>query len=349
MDRDEFYMRRCLQLAERGAGHVSPNPMVGAVLVCDGSIIGEGYHRRFGEAHAEVNAVNSVKDTSLLSRSTLYVSLEPCSHYGKTPPCAELIIRKKIPRVVVGCLDPFEKVSGRGIEMLRSAGVEVVTGVLEKECRYLNRFFMFAQTNRRPYVILKWAQSADGYIDKKRDVLDPAEVFSSPVTKAFVHKLRAEVDAICVGTNTARLDNPSLSVRCWCGKNPIRIIFDRRSVLPKSLNLFIDGLPTGVLTETAAADFGNVRFWRSGMENPSLENWLDILSGHGIQSLLVEGGALLLQSFIDCGCWEEARVEISEKSIGDGVAAPRLCGMPVDTQNFDKTKICYFRNENRCR
>ncbi len=345
MDRDEFYMRRCLQLAARGAGHVSPNPMVGAVVVCNGRIIGEGYHRCCGEAHAEVNAINSVKDESLLSCSTLYVSLEPCSHYGKTPPCAELIIRKQIPRVVVGCLDPFEKVSGRGIRMLRSAGIEVVTGILEEECKDLNRFFMFAQIRKKPYVILKWAQSADGYIDRKRDEREQAETFSSPVTTAFVHKLRSEVDAICVGTGTARLDNPSLNVRRWSGKNPLRIIFDRQRILPEYLNLFTDGLPTRVLTEADAEDFGNIQFWKSGVKNPSLENWLKVLSEHGIQSLLVEGGASLLQSFIDDGCWNEARVEVSEKKIGNGVTAPVLSGLSADIRNFDGTKIYRFMNK----
>lgn len=345
MFRDEFYMRRCLQLARRGAGQVSPNPMVGAVLVCDGCIIGEGYHRRCGEAHAEVNAINAVKDDSLLSRSTLYVSLEPCSHYGKTPPCAELIIRKNIPRVLVGCLDPFEKVSGRGVRMLRSAGIEVVTGILEQECKDLNRFFMFAQIRKTPYVILKWAQSADGYIDRKRDEREPAETFSSPVTATLVHKLRSEVDAICVGTGTARLDNPSLNVRRWSGKSPLRIVFDRQRVLPAYLKLFTDGLPTRVLTEVEAENFGNVQFWKSDVKKLSLESWLKILFEHGIQSLLVEGGASLLQSFINEGCWNEARIEVSEKRIRDGVAAPLLSGFPSHIQSFDETKICCFLNK----
>lgn len=345
MERDQFYMRRCLQLARRGTGYVSPNPMVGAVVVCRDRIIGEGYHRRCGEAHAEVNAIGAVQDERMLSCSTLYVSLEPCAHYGKTPPCAELIIRKKIPRVVVGCLDPFEKVSGRGVQLLRDAGVEVVIGVLEKECLELNRFFMFAQKHRKPYVVLKWAQSADGYIDRKRTTAaEPAERFSTPVSTTMVHRLRSEVDAICVGEGTARLDNPSLTVRHWSGKNPLRIVFDRNQTLPQTLHLFTDGLPTWVLTETDAEDFGNVRFLKSEIKNPTLSNWLDILALHRIQSLLVEGGGKLLQRFIDEGCWNEARVEVSEKMVGNGVKAPKLVNLPIEIWPLDKTSIYCFRN-----
>ncbi len=347
MDRDQFYMRRCLQLARRGAGYVSPNPMVGAVVVCQDRIIGEGYHRCCGEAHAEVNAIGAVQDERLLSRSILYVSLEPCAHYGKTPPCAELIIRKKIPRVVVGCLDPFEKVSGRGVQLLRDAGIEVVTGVLEKECLQLNRFFMFAQKHRKPYVVLKWAQSADGYIDRKRvTAAEPAERFSTPVSETMVHRLRSEVDAICVGAGTVCLDNPSLTVRCWSGKNPLRIVFDRNHTLPRTLHLFADGLPTWVLTETDAADFGNVRFLKSEIKHPALSDWLSLLASHQIQSLLVEGGGKLLQRFIDEGCWNEARVEVSEKTIGSGISAPKLNRFPEEIHPLDTAWIYGFRNPN---
>ena len=214
MQIEEKFMARCLELARHGAGHTAPNPMVGAVIVRDGAIIGEGFHRRCGEAHAEVNAIASVEDEALLRESTIYVSLEPCSHYGKTPPCAELIIRKRIPRVVVGCLDPFPEVSGRGVRMLREAGIEVLTGVMEKEARQLNKAFMTFQTQKRPYVTLKWAESADGFIDKARtDRTEPPVVFSNPVTSVRVHKMRAESAAILIGKHTALLDNPSLTVR----------------------------------------------------------------------------------------------------------------------------------------
>ena len=238
---EEKYMARCIELAKGGRGNVSPNPMVGAVVVHKGRIIGEGFHRKCGEAHAEVNAIASVKDESLLKDSTIYVSLEPCSHYGKTPPCAELIIRKGIPRVVVGCLDPFPEVSGRGVRMLREAGVEVVTDVMEEEARALNKAFMTLQTKGRPYIILKWAQSEDGFIDRLRmDVLEPVTV---------VHKLRSEVAAIMVGTRTALLDNPSLNVRHWSGNSPVRVVLDRRLVIPDSYRLLDGSLRTLIFTE----------------------------------------------------------------------------------------------------
>ena len=229
MTKDELYMSRALQLAVNGVGYTSPNPMVGAVIVCDDKIIGEGYHRQCGEAHAEVNAVNSVRDKSLLKRSTIYVTLEPCSHWGKTPPCSKLIIESGIPNVVVGMTDPYKEVSGRGINMLREAGVDVKVGVLENECVALNKGFLSAQWNKRPYVMLKWAQSADGFIDVLREPgsdIAPV-VISDKLNSVYVHKLRAEYDAIMVGTNTAIKDNPKLNVRRWDGKNPVRVLVDR--------------------------------------------------------------------------------------------------------------------------
>ena len=245
---DERYMLRCLQLAALGQGHVSPNPMVGAVAVCEDRIIGEGYHIRCGDFHAEVNAIRAVRNPELLKKSTLYVSLEPCSHYGKTPPCAQLIIDKQIPRVVIGCADPFKEVSGRGIRMLREAGIQVKVGVLEQECRYLNRFFITAQEKRRPYVLLKWAQSADGFLDRRRRAGEPPSVISNEVTRAFVHRLRAETDAVLVGTNTALLDNPSLTVRDWCGRNPLRLFVDKELKTPSSSHLLSDPVKTVVFT-----------------------------------------------------------------------------------------------------
>ena len=224
--KEEKYMQRCIELAGNGLCNVSPNPMVGAVIVCDGKIIGEGYHIRCGEAHAEVNAIRSVKDESLLERSTIYVSLEPCSHYGKTPPCADLIIEKKIPRIVIGCQDPFSKVAGRGIQKLRDAGREVIVGVLEAECRQLICKFITFHTFHRPYITLKWAESQDGFIDLNRTAGNPVKL-STPLTSMIVHKKRSESDAIMVGTRTALLDNPSLTVRNWYGKNPIRIVLDK--------------------------------------------------------------------------------------------------------------------------
>lgn len=245
---DEKYMRRCIQLARNGICHAAPNPMVGAVIVRDGKIIGEGYHVRCGEGHAEVNAIASVKDESLLKDATIYVSLEPCSHYGKTPPCADLIIRKGIPRVVVGCVDPFSLVAGRGIQKLRDAGIEVTVGVLEKECRELIRAFVTFNLKKRPYITLKWAQSADGFLDIRREDGNAVRL-STPLSTLAVHKMRAEQKAILVGRRTALLDNPSLTVREWYGQNPLRLVIDRQLTLPSHLHLFDGSTPTLVFTE----------------------------------------------------------------------------------------------------
>ena len=245
---EEKYIKRCIQLAKNGLCNVAPNPMVGAVIVYDGRIIGEGYHIRCGEAHAEVNAIRSVKDTSLLKRSTIYVSLEPCSHYGKTPPCADLIIEKQIPRIVIGCQDPFSEVSGRGIKKLREAGREVIVGMLEQECKQLIHRFITLNTLHRPYITLKWAESADHFIDKERTDGTPV-VLSSPLSSMLVHKKRAENDAIMVGRRTAILDNPSLTVRNWYGKDPVRIVLDRRLSLPTSLHILDGNIATLNFTE----------------------------------------------------------------------------------------------------
>ena len=256
---EEKYMLRCIQLAQNGLCNAAPNPMVGAVIVCDGKIIGEGYHVRCGEAHAEVNAIRSVKDTSLLKRSTIYVSLEPCSHYGKTPPCADLIIEKQIPRIVIGCRDPFSKVAGRGIQKLKDAGREVIVGVLETECRQLIRRFITFHTLRRPYITLKWAESSDRYIDYSRTDGKPV-ILSSLLTSMLVHKKRAEHSAILVGTRTAELDNPGLNVRHWYGCSPVRIVLDRQQKLSPNLHLFDGSVPTLVFTEAPHAPLPNVEY-----------------------------------------------------------------------------------------
>lgn len=258
---EEKYMARCIELARGGEGNTAPNPMVGAVIVHKGKIIGEGFHRKCGEAHAEVNAVASVWDEALLRDSTIYVSLEPCSHYGKTPPCAELIIRKGIPRVVVGTLDPFPEVSGRGVRMLREAGIEVVTGVLEEEARALNPAFMTFQIRKRPYVYLKWAQSADGFMDIRReDASVPSVLLSSAETLRRVHRLRSEVAAIMVGTRTALLDNPSLTVRHWAGRSPVRVVLDRTLKLPVGSHLLDGAVPTLVFTAVEVESRPNVEY-----------------------------------------------------------------------------------------
>lgn len=326
--RDERYMRRCIQLARLGEQGAAPNPMVGAVVVCDGRIIGEGYHRKCGGPHAEVNAIASVRDEAMLHRSTIYVSLEPCAHYGKTPPCADLIISKGIPRVVVGCVDPFAKVNGLGIKKLRDAGVEVKVGVLDEECRRLNRRFITFHSMQRPWITLKWAQSADGFIDVLREASQPAAHLSTPVTSILVHRLRARRQAILVGTNTALMDNPTLNTRLWPGANPLRLVIDRHHRLPDTLHLQDGSQPTHVYTEE------------------SLSEILADLYQQGIQSLIVEGGAKLLQSFINQGLWDEARVETSPVQLGNGVAAPTLSGaFSVQTEQIDGNEIALYERQ----
>lgn len=324
---DELFMRRALQLARCGAGSTSPNPMVGAVIVCDGRIIGEGYHIRAGEPHAEVNAVNSVKecDRCMLERSTIYVTLEPCSHYGKTPPCCDLIIACGIARVVIAVTDSNNQVNGRGIERMRAAGIDVAVGLLETESRRLNEAFFAYHQKKRPYVTLKWAQSADGFIDKKRTGGKPLKI-SNGMSRVAVHKLRAAHDAILVGTHTALLDNPSLDVRLWAGRSPLRLVIDRKGVLPSGLNLFDGRCPTVVFTESLRDCFGkNIKqvLLQPGLD--AIAQILDWLYTRRINSLLVEGGSCLLQSFIDSGMWDSARVETNPLlQIGDGIPAPRL-------------------------
>lgn len=303
---NEKWMHRCLQLARCGRMGAAPNPMVGAVIVYKGRIIGEGYHIRCGEAHAEVRAIGSVRpaDRDFLKDSTIYVSLEPCAHYGRTPPCAELIVRTGIPRVVVGCVDPFARVSGRGIDILRKAGVEVTVGVLEEECLELNRRFITAQTKGRPYITLKWAVSADGFLDAWREgPFDEAEKptqaaqLSTSYSLVAVHHLRATNQAILVGHNTLRLDRPSLTVRHWSGNDPLRVVLG---------TVGESELPSGFV---AYADINTM---------------LDALHEQGIQSLLVEGGAQTIQSFIDRGLWDEAREELSTRLLGCGVPVPKM-------------------------
>ena len=322
MTNDEKYMMRCIQLAQNGKLGAAPNPMVGAVVVCDGRIIGEGYHAKCGEAHAEVNAINSVKDESLLHRSTLYVSLEPCAHYGKTPPCAKLIVSKGIPKVVIGCQDPFSKVAGKGIEILKQAGCEVVVGVLEKACQDLNKAFFTVQLKHRPFITLKWAQSADGYMDVERNDGEPVKL-SSPLTQLIAHKRRAEHQAIIVGTQTARLDNPSLNVRDWCGPQPLRIVIDKNLTLPRHLHLFDGSQPTLVVTEKNETIAGAMTL-QVDFNQSILPQLMEELQRRNIQSLLVEGGSKLLQSFIDEGLWDEAYVEHCPQVLGHGILSPSL-------------------------
>lgn len=347
---EEKYMRRCIELAGNGLCNVAPNPMVGAVIVCDGRIIGEGYHIRCGEAHAEVNAIRSVKDESLLKRSTIYVSLEPCSHYGKTPPCADLIIEKQIPRIVIGCQDPFSEVAGRGIRKLRDAGREVVVGVLEEECKQLIRRFITFNTLHRPYITLKWAESADGFIDKERTDGKPV-ILSSPLTSMLVHKKRAENDAIMVGRRTAMLDNPSLTVRNWYGRNPIRIVVDRTLSLSPDLQLFDGSVPTLVFTEKGQPEKKeekkNLTYIPIDFSHHPLPQMMQELFQRKVQSLLVEGGSQLLQSFIDNDLWDEAFIEKSPVRLHSGVKAPEICDkFSYVTEEYFSRPIRHYTRRN---
>lgn len=344
---EEKYMRRSIQLAQNGLCNSAPNPMVGAVIVCDGKIIGEGYHIRCGEAHAEVNAIRSVKDTSLLKRSTIYVTLEPCSHYGKTPPCADLIIEKQIPRIVIGCQDPFSKVAGRGIQKLKDAGREVIVGVLEQECKYLIRRFITFHTQRRPYITLKWAESVDKFIDICRTEGAPV-ILSNPLTSMLVHKKRAEHNAIMIGTHTAKLDNPSLNVRYWQGRSPVRIVIDRTLSLPPDLHLFDGSTPTLVFTEATQAPGLNIEYLTIDFQQDILPQMMGILYSRGLQSLLVEGGSLLLQSFIDTGLWDEIFVEEAPISLYSGVKSPKISDkIPYATeQSFSRSFRHYTAERN---
>ena len=320
----EIYMHRCLELAKQGAGFVAPNPMVGAVLVYDDKIIGEGFHQHFGHAHAEVNCINTVKedDKKFINQSTLYVSLEPCAHHGKTPPCADLIIKNKIPKVIVGCRDPFSKVDGKGIEKLLSAGVEVVQNVLEKECIELNKRFFIFHTKSRPYIILKWAQSNNHKIANA----DYSKVFiSNECTNRIVHKWRSKEAAIMVGTKTALMDNPSLNVRLWNGPNPIRITIDKDLSLPSSLTLFNGEIKTIVFNNIKNEEKNNLIYYKMNDEKYLTKQIVDALFKLNIQSVLIEGGTKLLQSFINEKLWDEARVIINEELIiNNGLNAPEL-------------------------
>lgn len=323
MRTDEIYMRRCLQLARNGEYYVAPNPMVGAVLVSkDGAIVGEGWHEQYGGPHAEVNCFRDAEkrgarivgtEPDRYRDCTLYVSLEPCSHYGKTPPCANLIVEKGVGKVVVGCMDPNPKVSGRGVAILREAGIEVETGVLEAECRELNKRFLCLQEKKRPYVIVKWAQTEDGFLDGFREIpkagmakTEPLQI-STEETKKLVHKMRAENMAILVGSNTALLDDPHLTTKHWPGRNPARILLDRRGRVPKTARIFSPDAETIVYRE-----------------NTDWEFVLSDLGRRGIHSLIVEGGSKVLETVLSSGIYDEIHVEVAPIQIGEGVAAPKI-------------------------
>ncbi|MBX3238575.1 MAG: bifunctional diaminohydroxyphosphoribosylaminopyrimidine deaminase/5-amino-6-(5-phosphoribosylamino)uracil reductase RibD [Chitinophagaceae bacterium] len=344
-------MERCLQLAKAAVGKTAPNPMVGAVLVYNGRIIGEGYHGQYGAPHAEVKSLRSVRETDrqFIAQSTLYVSLEPCVHFGKTPPCADLIIKERIPQVVVGCRDPFPAVNGKGIERLEAAGIQVEISELEAECRELNKRFFLFHTQHRPYIILKWAETANGFIGHFGG---QRLLISNEYTNRLVHRWRGEEAAILVGTHTALLDNPSLTTRLWPGKNPLRVVIDRELSLPGTLGIFDGAAPTLVFNryKNTLEDFRNpgfdqrpVQYYQVTTDVSLVQQMLHALYHLDIQSLLVEGGAGTLQSFIDEQCWDEARVITNTTlRITEGVRAPKLENSKVFGEQKVMTDLIRF-------
>jgi diaminohydroxyphosphoribosylaminopyrimidine deaminase/5-amino-6-(5-phosphoribosylamino)uracil reductase len=323
----EKYISRCIDIAKNGLGATAPNPMVGCVIVHDSNIIGEGYTSPYGGAHAEVNAISSVKDKSLLKEATLYVTLEPCSHFGKTPPCSNLIIDHGIKNVVIGCVDDNEKVSGQGIAKLKEAGCNVTVGVLENVCKeHHKRFFTF-QNKKRPYIILKWAETSDGFIAPLHKKVKQPVWITNQYSRQLVHKWRAEEQAILIGTNTVLEDNPSLTTRDWKGKHPIRIVLDKNKTLSKDFKVFDDNTKTILINESSADDICN------------------LLYKANINSVIVEGGAKTLQLFINSGLWDEARVFIGQSDFREGIKAPKCKGKLIDKQQLlDDTLKIYVNN-----
>ncbi len=344
MNLDEKYMQRALQLAKLGGVSVSPNPLVGAVIVHQNEIIGEGYHQKFGEAHAEVNAVNSVKDKSLLPESTIYVTLEPCSHFGKTPPCTDLLVRSQFNRVVIAQIDPFSEVSGRGIEKLRNAGIQVDCGILEAEAKELNKRFITFHTKKRPFVTLKWAQTSDGFMDRDRSEQNQTGInwISQPETQVITHQLRTSEQAILVGWRTVQNDNPSLTARAFAGTNPIRIVVDPQLQAPQNAVLFTDGLKTIVLNGKEEKELGSVQYVK--LENFTPESILSKLHELQISSVIIEGGAFTLTQFIESGLWDEALVIVGEHAFKSGMKAPVLPKMVNRPIPFGKDLLNYYHN-----
>jgi diaminohydroxyphosphoribosylaminopyrimidine deaminase/5-amino-6-(5-phosphoribosylamino)uracil reductase len=335
LNTNEYYIKRCLQIAKNGLGSTQPNPMVGAVIVHKNNIIGEGYTSPYGGPHAEVNAINAVKDKTLLSKSTLYVTLEPCSHFGKTPPCSDLIVKHKIPKVVIGCVDDNPEVAGKGITKLKNSGCHVIVGVLEKECKtHHKRFFTF-HNKKRPYIILKWAETRDGFIaPKSKDEQKPVWI-TNKYSRQLVHKWRAEEQSILVGTNTVIEDNPSLTVRDWTGKHLIRIVLDKKNSLSSSLNVFNN------ITETIRITNSHIDF-----NQPIATQICKLLHKKSINSVIIEGGAKTLQAFINENLWDEARIFTGNAEFNNGIKAPKLNGtLNIETSILDDILRIYTRVE----
>ncbi|GGF34875.1 bifunctional diaminohydroxyphosphoribosylaminopyrimidine deaminase/5-amino-6-(5-phosphoribosylamino)uracil reductase RibD [Echinicola rosea] len=340
---DEKYMLRALELAELGRGHVSPNPMVGCVIVHEDTIIGEGYHMKYGGPHAEPNAVNSVKEQKLLKEATVYVTLEPCAHYGKTPPCAILLAEKQVKKVVIAAVDSNPLVGGKGIKILQDTGIEVLTGILERPARRLNKRFFTSIEKKRPYVILKWAQTLDGFIARPNY---DSKWISNSYSRQMVHKWRAEEDAIMVGTKTAHFDDPKLNVRDWQGEPPLRIVLDKQLTLDKNLHLFDQSIPTICYNLVKDETVNNLAYVKL-KEHFGIEDILSDLHHRKVQSVIIEGGSYLLQKFIQSELWDEARVFTGNKTFKSGISAPKL--KQIATEKYDIMGDCleiFEKNES---
>ena len=341
----EYYIKRCLEISKQGIGTTRPNPSVGAVLVVDNKIIGEGFTSPYGGNHAEVNAISSVKNDEDLKKATMYVTLEPCSHYGKTPPCADLIVKSGIKKVVIGCLDVNEIVAGRGIERLQNEGCEVVVGVLEKECKaHHKRFFTF-HSKKRPYIILKWAQTQDGFIaPKNRDKQAPVWI-TQKVSRQLVHKWRSEEHSILVGTTTILDDNPSLDVRSWSGENPLRIVIDKDLTIPKDLKVYDGSVKTIFINQKITTNNENLFFEKINFSKPIALEICKVLFKHKVQSLIVEGGGKTIQTFIDENLWDEARVFSGLVNFKEGTKAPILEGPFLNEENLMGDSLKTYIND----
>ncbi len=344
-------MYRCLELAKQGQENVAPNPMVGAVIVHNNKIIGEGFHQKYGEAHAEVIAINSVKDKSLLKDSTIYVSLEPCAHHGKTPPCADLIVKHQIPRVVVSTIDPFSEVAGKGIDILKKGGSEVTLGILEKESLDLNkRFFTFHQ-QKRPYIILKWAETADGFIDIIRNDNSAASPnwITGDYEKQLVHKWRSHETAILIGTNTAENDNPSLTTREWFGKSPLRIVIDRNLRLSANLNVFDNSVPTLIVNSIKSEFEENTKYLKINFTDDKIKFiatlWEELYKLK-IQSVIIEGGSKFLNSVLESNLWDEARVFKGFKTFGKGIEAPKIEQEATEFITLPNSNLFFYKKSD---
>ena len=347
MKTHEKYIERCIQLAKNGLGTTYPNPMVGSVIVYKDTIIGEGWHKKAGEPHAEVNAINSVKDKSLLKKATIYVSLEPCSHFGKTPPCSDLIIKNEIPQVVIGTVDPNIKVAGNGIKKLIEAGINVTVGILENECHELNkRFFTFHQ-QKRPYVILKWAESQDGFIAPKVKSEQKPVWITNSYSRQLVHKWRSEEQAILVGTQTVIDDNPKLDVRDWTGNNPTRIVLDQNNRIAENTHVFDNQMKTIAFSKTKTNTIKeNLIFEIVDFEKNMASQVTDAMYKHQIQSVIIEGGQQTLQTFIDANLWDEARIFKGNIHLIEGTKAPKLNGSYLEKYAIGQDELIISRNHD---